>query len=244
LGASNFARGNTSKVFAVLMDIEETFKECSECGEKHYDFEYNTEHFETLSECNNSCEETTLELKTEYRSCEDFEYDDLTYYLRETAEEKAKQTAFRYNDESGSDNDRNYCATDLFSLYTSKSYGDIEVEIKITGQIVSAYYEGASLDYRLEIYNGGEWSEVSNGYYKVSVSDIVDGLFESEYDNHTFSDMNRGLRTILAPKATKWAEKETEKMIEAIEEIFTQVSIPLNVVASFSNGETIYSKAV
>ena len=40
MGTSNFARGNTSKVFAVLMNTEETFKECSECGHKHYDYEY------------------------------------------------------------------------------------------------------------------------------------------------------------------------------------------------------------
>ncbi len=240
MGASNFARGNTSKVFAVLMNTEETFKECSECGEKHYDWEYN---LETLTECNNGCEDATLTEETEYRSCEDYDYDDFIDYLTETAETKAKGTAFRYSDENYSDNDRNYCATDKFSLYTSKWYGDIEVELKITGQIVSAYYEGASLDYRLEIYNGGEWSEVSNGYYKVSVEDIVDSLFESEYDNHSFSDMNRGLRKMMLPKAMKWAENETEKMIELIEEIFTEVSMPLNVVASFSNGETIYAKA-
>ena len=244
MGASNFARGNTSKVFAVLMDIEETFKECSECGEKHYDWEYNKEHFETLSECNNGCKDAELTEDTEYRSCEDYEYDDFKSYLQERAEEKAKRTVFRYNEEDSSDNDRNYCATDLFSLQTSKWYGDIEVELKITGQIVSAYYEGASLDYKLEIYNGGEWSEVSNGYYKVSVEDIIVGNFEAEYNEHSYSDMNKGLRTILLPKAVKWAEKETEKMIELIEEIFTEVSMPLVVTAQFSNGETIYSKAV
>ena len=243
MGASNFARGNTSKVFAVLMDTEETFKECSECGEKHYDFEYSAGSYEQLMECNNSCENATLEEKTEYRSCEQYEYDDFKEYLRETAETKLKETVYTYKEEEKSDNDRNYCATDLFSFQTSKSYGDIEVEIKITGQIVSAYYEGASLDYRLEIYNGGEWSEVSNGYYKVTVGCIVASLFEAIYDNHSFSDMNRGLRKIMLPKAVKWAEKETDKMKELIEEIFTEVSMPLNVVGTFSNGETIYEKA-
>lgn len=243
MGASNFARGNTSKVFAVLMNTEEKYSKCTECDEKHWEWEENYVE-EGDKDCPNCDCIGSIRHDTEYRSCEDFEYNDLIYYIREVAETKAKQTDYRYSDENYSDNDRNYCATDKFSLYTSKSYGDIEVELKITGQIVSAYYEGASLDYKLEIYNGGEWSEVSNGYYKVSVEDIVDSLFESEYDNHSFSYMNRGLRKMMLPKATKWAEKETEKMIDLIEEIFTEVSMPLNVVASFSNGETIYQKAI
>ena len=241
MGASNFARGNTSKVFAVLMNTEETFKECSECGQKHYDYDYNVGTYEQLMQCSEGCEGETLEEKTEYISCEQYDYDDFKEYLRETAEEKTRETVFSYNEESGSDNDRNYCATDLFSLTTSKSYGDIEVELKITGQIVSAYYEGASLDFRLEIYNGGEWSEVSDGYYKTTVEDILEDLFAIGYDLHN-SDMGQGLRKMMLPKAVSWAEQETQKMISLIEEIFTQVSMPLNVVASFSNGETFYAK--
>ena len=66
MGTSNFARGNTSKVFAVLMNTEETFKECSECGQKHYDFEYSAESFKNLT----CCEGATLEEETEYKSCE------------------------------------------------------------------------------------------------------------------------------------------------------------------------------
>ena len=38
-------------------------------------------------------------------------------------------------------------------------------------------------------------------------------------------------------------EKTKTELIELIEEVFTKVSQPLNVVASFSNGETIYAKA-
>ncbi len=40
MATSNFTSGNTSKVFAVLMNREETYKECSECGERHYDYDY------------------------------------------------------------------------------------------------------------------------------------------------------------------------------------------------------------
>jgi hypothetical protein len=238
MGASNFARGNTSKVYAVLMDTEETFKECSGCGHKHYDYDYLEEDFKSLSVCENECEDEEFEEKTEYRSCEQYEYDDFKEYVREVAEIKAKETDFSYDDAEGSDNDKNYCASDLFELTTSKSYGDIEVEVKVTAQIVSAYYEGASLDYRLEIYNGGEWSEVDRNF---SVEDILDDLFAPKYENY-YSDMGKGLRTILLPKAVSWGESISEQMINLVEEIFTQVSKPLNVVATFSNGETIYSE--
>ena len=43
-------------------------------------------------------------------------------------------------------------------------------------------------------------------------------------------------------KLLKWAKKTKTELIELIEEVFTKVSEPLNVVASFSNGETIYQK--
>lgn len=234
MGTSNFARGNTSKVFAVLMNTEETFKECSECGQKHYDYEYS---LDTLNECENGCEGATLsEEQTEYRSCESYEYDDFKEYLKETAEEKIKNIrGIRYKEKNGSDNDRNYCATNLFSFNTSKMFGDIEVEVSIIGQIVSAYYEGASLDFEVQIYNGWESATIDN---YCSVENAVEDLF----DNNC-SLMNQGLLKIQSKNAIKWAEKTKTELIELIEEVFTKVSEPLNVVGTFSNGETIYSKA-
>lgn len=237
MGTSNFARGNTSKVFAVLMNTEETFKECSECGHKHYDYEYS---LDTLNECENGCEGATFsEEQTEYRSCESYEYDEFKEYLRETAEEEIKNRKdIHFKEESGSDNDRNYCATNLFSFNTSKMFGDIEVEVSVIGQIVSAYYEGASLDFEVQIYNGSE--SVSLDRYS-NVESVLDDLFAPRYDHYN-SDMNQGMRKIQMNNAIKWAEKTKTELIELIEEVFTKVSQPLNVVASFSNGETIYAK--
>ena len=222
MSASNFHRGNTSKVFAVLMDREETFKECSECGHKHYDYEYS---LDTLNECENGCEGASFsEEQTEYRSCESYEYDDFEEYLRETAEEEIKELKnIWYKEESGSDNDRNYCATDLFSFNTSKMFGDIEIEVRVIGQIVSAYYEGASLDFVVE-FNGEENEELD---------------FYWDFDN---SDMNRGLQVLQNKNAIKWAEKTKTELIELIEEVFTKVSEPLNVLGTASNGETFYEK--
>ena len=227
MGASNFARGNTSSVFAVLMDTEEKYSECSECESKQWEYdEFYTEEKDCL-ECD--CKDCITN-DTEYRSCEDFEVDDLKSYIRELAEKK--QGIFRYEEESGSGNDNQYNANYLFSFNASKSFGDIEVECKITASMVGAYYEGASLDWDFEIYNGGEWSAVQNGYTE---NDIVEDLF-----GNNCSCMNQGLLKMLSKHATKFAEKTKTEMVDLVELIFEQVSNPLTVVATFSNGETIY----
>ena len=220
MSASNFHRGNTSKVFAVLMNREETFKECPECGEIHNKYTYSEEDFNNLVCC-----EVDLVEQTAYVSPDEYEYDDLKDYIRETAQEEIKNRKdIRFKEESGSDNDRNYCATDLFSFNTSKMFGDIEISVKVIGQIVGAYYEGASLDFVVE-FNGEENEELD---------------FYWDFDN---SEMNKGLQVLQNRNAIKWAEKTKTELIELIEEVFTKVSEPLNVVASFSNGETIYQKA-
>lgn len=225
MGTSNFARGNTSKVFAVLMNTEETFKECSECGQRHYDYEYS---LDTLNECENGCEGASFsEEETEYRSVESYEIDEFEEYLRETAQEEIKNLKeVWYREESGSDNDRNYCATDLFSFNTSKMFGDIEVEVSIIGQIVSAYYEGASLDFAVE-FNDEEYTNDKPDF---------EWLFEYQ------SDMNKGMQVLQNRNAIKWAEKTKTELIELIEEVFAKVSQPLNVLGTASNGETFYEK--
>ena len=223
MGTSNFARGNTSKVFAVLMNTEETFKECSECGQKHFDYDYSAESFKNLT----CCEGATFEEETEYRSCESYEYDEFKEYLRETAKEEIKELKnIWYKEENGSDNDRNYCATDLFSFNTSKMFGDIEISVKVIGQIVSAYYEGASLDFAVE-FNDEEYTNDEPDF---------EWLFEYQ------SDMNKGLQVLQNRNAIKWAEKTKTELIELIEEVFTKVSQPLNVLGTASNGETFYEK--
>ena len=238
MGTSNFARGNASRVYAVLMNTEQTFKECTECGHKHYDYEYNLDE---LTECE-SCNEVLFEQDTEYNAPESWEIDEFKEYVREQAENKVKSLPYEYRFEDECGNERNYTSFELFSFRTSKSYGDISVDIKIVGQLVGAYYEDASLNFEVYIDNGGEWVALENGYYTTTEADILEDLFAPNYE-HYYSDMNRGLRRILMNKAVKWAEKEVETLKNLIEEVFTQVSQPLNVIGTASNGETFYEKA-
>lgn len=210
MGTSNFARGNTSRVFAVLMN--EDVYVCSECEAYHYE------------ENPGCCDGATYE---ESRASERYDVDDFKYYVREVAEQKASN-GIQYSDEDGSDNDRNYCATDLFSYRASKWYGDIEVEVQIVAKMVSGYYEGASLDFDVTVFDGYEFSDRDNS---------VEYLF-----GNNCSCMNQGLLKIQQRHAERWVDKAKYQLIELVEQVFEQVSIPLKVVGTFSNGETIYEK--
>ena len=211
MGTSNFARGNTSRVFAVLMN--EDVYICSECGAYHY---------EESPEC---CDGATYEEET--RAVEQFDVEDFVDFVREVAKESAPKD-IQYSDEDGSDNDRNYCGHDLFSYRTSKMYGDIEVEVQVIAKMVSGYYEGASLDFDVTVFDGYEFSDSD---------DSVEYLF-----GNNCSCMNQGLLKIQQRHAERWADRTKDQLIALTEQVFEQVSMPLRVVATFSNGETIYEK--
>ena len=218
MGTSNFARGNTSRVFAVLMNEEVEFSICSECGEHHY---------EEQKRCDNGCEDSVLEIQNESRSVEQFDVEDLVYNIREVAD-NSRPFGIQYSKEDGSDRDRNYCASNLFSYRMSKWYGDLEVEVQIVAKMVSGYYEGASLDFEFTIFDGYEFSDSDNS---------VENLF-----SNNCSCMNQGLLKIQQRHAEVWVDRAKDQLIALTEQVFEQVSILLRVVATFSNGETIYEK--
>ena len=203
MGTSNFARGNTSRVFAVLMDEEVEFSICSECGEHHY---------EEQKICDNGCEDSEMEIQNESRAVEQFDVEDFVEFVREVAKESAPKD-IQYSKEDGSDRDRNYCASNLFSYRASKWFGDLEVEVQIVAKMRSGYYEGASLDFEFTIFDA--------------------------FDQ---SDMNNGMKVIQQRHAERWVDRAKEQLIALTEQVFEQVSMPLRVVATFSNGETIYEK--
>jgi hypothetical protein len=204
MGTSNFARGNISRVFAVLMNEEVEFSICSKCGEHHY---------EEQKRCDNGCEDSVLEIQNESRAVERYEVEDFVDFVREVAKEKSPKDV-RYSDEDGSDNNRNYQGTDLFSYRTSKMYGDIEVGVQVIAKMVSGYYEGASLDYVTVI----------------------------SHDDFYYSDMSEGMKVIQQRNTERWADNTKARLIALTEQVFEEVSMPLKVVGTFSNGETIYEK--
>jgi hypothetical protein len=178
MGTSNFARGNTSRVFAVLMDEQD-------------------------------------------------DVEDFVDFVREVAKESAPKD-IQYSKEDGSDRDRNYNASNLFSYKISKWYGDLEVELQIVAKMRSGYYEGASLDFEFTIFDGYEFSDSDNS---------VENLF-----GNNCSCMNQGLLKIQHRHAERWVDRAKDQLIALTEQVFEQVSMPLKVVGTFSNGETIYEK--
>jgi hypothetical protein len=219
MGTSNFARGNTSRVFAVLMDEELKCAVCSECGFQHTERDFN---LNTIDECCFGCDGATFELNTVIFNPD---VEDFVDFVREVAKESAPKD-IQYNKENGSDRDRNYCASNLFSYRASKWFGDLEVEVQIVAQMVSGYYEGASLDYEFTIFDGNSFSDSD---------DAVLYAFDQ-------SDMNNGMKVIQQRNAEQWVDIAKAQLIALTEQVFEEVSMPLRVVATFSNGETIYEK--
>jgi hypothetical protein len=147
--------------------------------------------------------------------------EDFVEFVREVAKESAPKD-IQYSKEDG--RDRN--ASNLFSYRMSKWYGDLEVELQIVAQMVSGYYEGASLDFEFTIFDGNHLSDSD---------DAVLYAFDQ-------SDMNDGMKVIQQRHAQRWVDRVKDQLIALTEQVFEQVSMPLRVVATFSNGETIYSQ--
>ena len=103
---------------------------------------------------------------------------------------------------------------------------DIEVLMR------SGYYEGANLDYeisyRAESVEFDDLSEAYQAYFDVATYDF---------------DMNKGLAKIQARNAVNRLEAMSEELIENVEKILkANCTHVLQVVARFSNGETLYSE--
>lgn len=238
MGTPNFASPqNASKYFVVLTDKEVKYKECSECGEKHYEWEYDLDN---LTRCNfNQCKGTIFEEYTETRSSDEWEYSDLKDNIGNDIEAIGGSSL-----DEPIGYDRNYNRQALGTLTRAKYFGDIDVELEIKVLVQSAYYEGATLDYLISIYNGGEMTEIEDGYHPTTIEDILEDLFETKYEEHQYSTMNKGMRVIQTRYAKNWVEKQITDTSEQVEKIFeTYADSELKCIGLFSNGEAIYTEA-
>jgi hypothetical protein len=137
-----------------------------------------------------------------------------------------------FDPESGDMNGelRSYPSRALASIRSSYPSADVSVTIIVGAR--SGYYEGACLDYDIQ---------VDVGYTRLFTEEIEEqDVFESieyHYDN-------AGMRRIQARNITKWVNRTIESERAKVEEILAKAcGIELVEVATFSNGETIYKQA-
>jgi len=162
----------------------------------------------------------------EYVSAESWEYDDVKSDLITQIEELKD-----CNGVGNGDCNRNFSGAPIGRLYASEVYLGQEVGIEIQCLIRSGYYEGANLDYDITYEFGG-------GTY-----DDIDGLC-TDFIDETVSDY-KGFAKIHSKNVSKFLHKKEAELRTKIETIYSGVcGVQLEVVARFSNGETIYKQAV
>lgn len=209
MGTSNFCRTNASKMFAICMDYEDEFLD---------------DDFNPTGE-------------TEMRRCELYEYLEMLEFVREQMKDAAAKTPdieYDFYNWVKESNDRNFPEKYIGSFRMIKILGDIECIFYIHVFSVSGYYEGACLDWRIEI-------DIFNDELD---GDSSDEIASTIIDNASWSNLNKGLVTIFANRMQREYDKVIrDRLVNTLENVFESVSMPLNVVGRFSNGETIYEKA-
>jgi hypothetical protein len=202
MGTSNFHNVNAYNIYAVLMNYEQ----------------------EILDDDGNETEET------ETIAPDSWDVDSFIEDIRLQAEALAIKSNIKYYKELEMKDPhalQSYGSTELFQLYQSKDFGDVNVQVNINCVARHAYYEGASLDWYVTCTMANETELIDDMDYEI---------------NEWMSYMNAGLRKIQARNAEKWVNSIKDSLISTVEKIFTEHSMPLAVTARFSNGETHYAK--
>lgn len=166
----------------------------------------------------------TDEMETRYAESED--YDDTMDYIREKMQEVKE---YNFNELSGTPNhnSRSFPGSLIGQWSIEKTYAGVSVEVIIIACSRSGYYEGACLDWYIDTYLAGNEND------EIDADDL-------EY----YGKVNAGMSKIITPKANKWIDTMKDKMADDLEKVFAQCcGIELEVVATFSNGETIYKKS-
>jgi hypothetical protein len=122
-------------------------------------------------------------------------------------------------------NHRSYSQRKLGHKSYSKSFGDVDIEVRIVAIITAGYYEGACLDWDIELYQDG-----------VETCEIED------WKRYTYTDMSAGLCRIQEGNASKWVSKMTDKLTDEMEQAFAKIATPYRLIGRASNGETFYEK--
>lgn len=235
MGTSNFARlNNATKYFTVLMNVEEKYVKCNECNEKFYEYEPEYETAESEHYCG-KCGSDAIEFKEDERSIEDWEVEDFKSYFKEQLE----KIGGTYDDEELV-HDRNRPARYLGYFQQSKFYGEEEFTVRLRIYYQHGYYEGANLDYDIEIEGRYGWEEVNEELWngsKITIEDIIISSLEG-------SDLPKGMQKIQSKNIIKWIDSYIKETSSKIEGLFSETcENKLDLIGVFSNGEAIYEQS-
>jgi len=114
-----------------------------------------------------------------------------------------------------------------------KYYKRIGLDIKIIiGLIIRAgYYSDCNFDWFINIYD--ELWGTHNG---------IDEFIQTFQGNYNYYQITAKQAMQYSVFIKKWHDKEVNKLINIVEDIYKQYTEPLLKIAQFSNGEAIYKK--
>ena len=164
-------------------------------------------------------------------SCDEYEYDEQIENVQYYLDENKGDFSYSESERNSQYGNRNFNASFIGSLSTSKKFGDVDVDVQINCFSRAGYYEGACLDWEVELKVDSYSDDDING---------VSYAFENGY---LYSDnMNAGMMKIQAKNAQKWANKAKDALVEVVEKCFEKSSTCFVRLGTFSNGETVYRK--
>lgn len=156
---------------------------------------------------------------------EGYDYDEFCINAIDRIDEHMKKAGFNITGEGNDPHSRE--SRGLTGAYIGKNHAGAEISVTIYAVLRSAYYEGANLDWFIQY-------EVN--CYTSTEEPFEAGDIQSEWDG--------GLSKRHAETAIKWMDSQRNKLVEALEKIFGELSERrLNCIGRFSNGEAVYRDA-
>lgn len=180
---------------------------------------------------------------------------ELTEYARELIEADQK---IDFVEQDETDGDRNYTGTCwgsiMFKTTEGRKYGDLFAETAL--YIRSGYYSGANLDYETRVYNcyDGEYYELDElddetiGAAMATLRKVSDKqLAKLTAEKRFFDTAGVGTAWILPTakeieRAKKGLALDLKRLEKIVDRAYSEATVPLNKLAIFSNGETIYGR--
>ena len=155
---------------------------------------------------------------------EEFDYDDNVGNIQCALKEKG----FDEENEYEKNGLRSFPGRYIASKSISKDYHGMEVTVTIKAICRGGYYSGANVDWELE------YQYESQNDDEINVDYITEEL-------ERYYDVKRGMAIIQGRNAAKWLEKAAQELVNELEAVLEEWTMPLVVVARFSNGETMYA---